>query len=46
MRALLIIDRGSRSEGSNREVRELAVRLAHIARDRFDFVITPSKSST
>ena len=39
MHALLLIAHGSRREASNQEVRELADRLEHIARDRFDRVI-------
>ena len=39
MHALLLIAHGSRREASNQEVRELAVRLEHIACDRFDCVI-------
>ena len=39
MHALLLIAHGSRREASNREVRELAARLTHIARDRFGCVI-------
>lgn len=39
MKALLLIAHGSRREGSNQEVRELAERLQQLAHGRFDFVV-------
>lgn len=39
MKALLLIAHGSRREGSNQEVRDLAERLEQFARGRFDVVV-------